>query len=142
MQLTLFDLWEYTEEERNQALSGKKKKSAAKSKDKNGKKQAQVTPKVTGEPAAAPAVSPQKETEGEKTEDAEAKETAVQAHPDDIYADIDWEENPPINGFYETMMHPSGRHICGYRLGGKPAHQRFLRNHDAPYPRSAYSTQA
>ena len=110
VQLTLFDLWEYTEEERNQALSGKKKKSTAKSKDKNGKKQAQVTPKVTDEPAAAPAVSPQKETEGEKaedvkTEDAESKETAAQAHPDDIYADIDWEENPPINGFYETMMH-------------------------------------
>ena len=40
-----------------------------------------------------------------KAEDVEAKETAVQAHPDDIYADIDWEENPPINGFYETMMH-------------------------------------
>ena len=40
-----------------------------------------------------------------KAEDAEAKETAAQAHPDDIYADIDWEENPPINGFYETMMH-------------------------------------
>ena len=110
VQLTLFDLWEYTEEERNQALSGKKKKSIAKSKDKNGKKQAQVTPKVMDEPAAAPAVSPQKETEGEKaedvkTEDAESKETAAQAHPDDIYADIDWEENPPINGFYETMMH-------------------------------------
>lgn len=113
MQLTLFDLWEYTEEERNQALSGKKKKSAAKSKEKNGKKQAQVTPKVTDKPAAASAVSPQTETEDEKAEDVkdvkaedvEAKETAVQAHPDDIYADIDWEENPPINGFYETMMH-------------------------------------
>lgn len=107
MQLTLFDLWEYTEEERNQALSGKKKKSAAKSKEKNGKKQAQVTPKVTDKPAAASAVSPQTETEDEKAEDVkdvkaedvEAKETAVQAHPDDIYADIDWEENPPINGF-------------------------------------------
>ena len=24
--------------------------------------------------------------------------------PDDIYADINWEENPPINGFYEVMM--------------------------------------
>ena len=113
VQLTLFDLWEYTEEERNQALSGKKKKSAAKSKEKNGKKQAQVTPKVTDKPAAASAVSPQTETEDEKAEDVkdvkaedvEAKETAVQAHPDDIYADIDWEENPPINGFYETMMH-------------------------------------
>ena len=35
VQLTLFDLWEYTEEERNQALSGKKKKSAAKSKDRH-----------------------------------------------------------------------------------------------------------
>ena len=25
-------------------------------------------------------------------------------NPDDIYADINWEENPPINGFYELMM--------------------------------------
>ena len=24
--------------------------------------------------------------------------------PGDIYADINWEDNPPINGFYETMM--------------------------------------
>ncbi|KWW25264.1 MAG: helicase family protein, partial [bacterium P201] len=25
-------------------------------------------------------------------------------NPDDIYADVNWEENPPINGFYEVMM--------------------------------------
>ncbi|KWW27279.1 MAG: helicase domain-containing protein, partial [bacterium F083] len=28
----------------------------------------------------------------------------VPDNPDDIYADINWEENPPINGFYEVMM--------------------------------------
>ena len=26
------------------------------------------------------------------------------ADPDDIYATLDWDTNPPINGFYETMM--------------------------------------
>ena len=26
------------------------------------------------------------------------------ADPDDIYAKLDWETNPPINGFYEMMM--------------------------------------
>lgn len=29
---------------------------------------------------------------------------AAKADPDDIYATLDWDTNPPINGFYEMMM--------------------------------------
>ena len=105
VQLTLFDLWGYSEEERNRTLSEKKKKPAAKSKDRNGKKQTQVTPKVTDESPAASAVSVQTDKESGKTADVKTGDVTAKAHSDDIYADIDWEENPPINGFYETMMH-------------------------------------
>ncbi len=33
-----------------------------------------------------------------------AENTAKPANPDDIYATLDWDTNPPINGFYEMMM--------------------------------------
>lgn len=33
-----------------------------------------------------------------------AENTAKPADPDDIYATLDWDTNPPINGFYEMMM--------------------------------------
>ena len=33
-----------------------------------------------------------------------AENTAKPADPDDIYATLDWDTNPPINGFYEVMM--------------------------------------
>ena len=33
-----------------------------------------------------------------------AENTAKPADPDDIYATLDWETNPPINGFYETCL--------------------------------------
>ena len=37
------------------------------------------------------------------TENKEAKteNTAKPADPDDIYATLDWDTNPPINGFYD-----------------------------------------
>ena len=38
--------------------------------------------------------------------------------PDDIYATLDWETNPPINGFYETMMSLTAERRKALRLGG------------------------
>jgi len=109
VQLSLFDLWEYTEEERQQSVAGKKKKASTKSAKKDTtvkraqpKPQVQVTgmPKLTEIlPVTAKPVSGNKEA---KTE--EDKENAKPADPDDIYATLDWETNPPINGFYEMMM--------------------------------------
>ena len=34
----------------------------------------------------------------------QVEEADKQSDPDDIYAAINWEDNPPINGFYEMVM--------------------------------------
>ena len=109
VQLSLFDLWEYTEGERQQSVAGKKKKASTKPAKKDTtvkraqpKPQVQVTgmPKLTEtSPVTAKPVSGNKEAKPE-----EDKENAKPADPDDIYATLDWETNPPINGFYEMMM--------------------------------------
>ena len=39
-----------------------------------------------------------------ENKEAKADSAAKPADPDDIYAKLDWETNPPINGFYEMMM--------------------------------------
>ncbi len=39
-----------------------------------------------------------------ENKEVKAENTAKPADPDDIYAKLDWETNPPINGFYEMMM--------------------------------------
>lgn len=40
----------------------------------------------------------------EPKEAPKAEATSSTVDPDDIYATINWEDNPPINGFYEMMM--------------------------------------
>jgi len=94
VQLSLLDLWGMTEEV-SQPKTAKKKKT--------GKKEvtAKTTPpkpKATATPTA-PAVKPATENK-----EVKADNTAKPADPDDIYATLDWETNPPINGFYEMMM--------------------------------------
>ena len=39
-----------------------------------------------------------------ENKEAKADSATKPADPDDIYAKLDWETNPPINGFYEMMM--------------------------------------
>ena len=88
VQLTLLDLWGMTEEV-SQPKTAKKKKTAKKESPAR-----RVTPKS------------QVQTTQNVTENKEAKadSAAKPADPDDIYAKLDWETNPPINGFYEMMM--------------------------------------
>ena len=92
VQLTLLDLWGMPIEE-----PVKKKKTAKKG---NTTKRTVPNPKpqVTAVPPAetAKAINGNKETKPENT--------IKQSDPDDIYATLDWETNPPINGFYEMMM--------------------------------------
>ena len=92
VQLTLLDLWGMPIEE-----PVKKKKTAKKG---NTTKRTVPNPKpqVTAVPPAetANAINGNKETKPENT--------IKQSDPDDIYATLDWETNPPINGFYEMMM--------------------------------------
>ena len=94
VQLSLLDLWGMTEEV-CQPKTAKKKKTAKKV---GTAKTTPPKPKVTVTPTA-PSVKPATENKEVKTED-----TAKPTDPDDIYATLDWETNPPINGFYEMMM--------------------------------------
>ena len=83
--LTLFDLWEFTVAEKKQTTAGKKQKREkaenTKTKPKAKEKAAKSKPKERS------------------LFDAEPKSEA-----NDLYAELDWETNPPINGFYEVMM--------------------------------------
>lgn len=104
VQLSLLDLWGMTEEVRKQEAPAKKKKTAKKESPARRmppKPQAQVTPKVTTappQPSAAPL------TENRDSHETKPVSVAAKADPDDIYATLDWDTNPPINGFYEMMM--------------------------------------
>ena len=103
VQLSLLDLWGMTEEVSKEETSKKKKaaKKESAAKRTESKPKVQVTPKVTNIPPHTTSVSPaEKKTDGKK----EVEEADKQSDPDDIYASINWEDNPPINGFYEMMM--------------------------------------
>ena len=95
VQLSLLDLWGITEEVSQQPKTAKKKKTAKKAVT---AKNTQPKPKVTVTPTA-PTAKPTMENK-----EVKADNTPKPADPDDIYATLDWETNPPINGFYEMMM--------------------------------------
>ena len=104
VQLSLRDLWGMTEEVRKQEAPAKKKKTAKKESPARRmppKPQAQVTPKVTTAPPQPSAAPP---TESRDSHETKPVSVAAKADPDDIYATLDWDTNPPINGFYEMMM--------------------------------------
>ncbi|ROS89700.1 DNA methylase [Muribaculaceae bacterium Isolate-080 (Janvier)] len=99
VQLSLLDLWGMTEEVRKPEAP-KKKKTAKKE---SPAKRVPIKPqaKVTTAKPLPPAGTVKTATESVETKPENA---AAQADPDDIYATLDWDTNPPINGFYETMM--------------------------------------
>ena len=95
--LSLFDLWGFTEEERKEAFSSKGKKRRSPDKGEKAKKKKGKSPAVKlFEQGSAKTAQAKPETAKEDVE--------VLPHPDDLYASINWEDNPPINGFYEVMM--------------------------------------
>ena len=96
VQLTLFDLWEYTVPQEKPAPKNKKKSAVAKQAQKGNN------------PTPARAEKPKKQ-DGESLQSSQKKaddapKEEKKTLPGDIYADINWEDNPPINGFYEAMM--------------------------------------
>lgn len=94
VQLTLLDLWGMTEEV-SQPKTSKKKKTVKKAVTaKSTPPKPKVTVTLTA-PTAKPAM---------ENKEVKAENTAKPADPDDIYATLDWDTNPPINGFYEMMM--------------------------------------
>ena len=100
VQLSLLDLWGMTEEV-SQPKTSKKKKTVKKESPARRvppKPQVHVTQNVT---AVLTATALKTVTENKE---AKTENTAKPADPDDIYATLDWDTNPPINGFYEMMM--------------------------------------
>ena len=91
VQLSLLDLWGMTGEVRKQETSANKKKAA-----KKGSPARRVLPK----PQASISFIPENKESGE----TERGTVTGQGDPEDVYAAINWQDNPPINGFYEMMM--------------------------------------
>ena len=96
VQLTLFDLWEYTVPQEKPAPKNKKKSAVA--------KQAQKGKNPTPARAEKPKKQDSESLQSSQKKADDAPKEEKRTLPGDIYADINWEDNPPINGFYEAMM--------------------------------------
>ena len=95
--LTLFDLWEENGEEIPLAeVTEKSKTKAKKTTDAKPRKNKEVT--AVQQTLALDFSATLNMNKGKKEKEG------LPDNPDDIYADVNWEENPPINGFYEVMM--------------------------------------
>lgn len=109
VQMTLFDLWGMEEENRQAVHSTKKKAEitvGAVAKKVSRKKTSPLVKSVN--PTFEVVTKPVEKEEKPSLTDAKEQETAQETKPilsgDEPYASISWEENPPINGFYEMMM--------------------------------------
>lgn len=109
VQMTLFDLWGMEEESRLTVHATKKKAeitvgTAAK---KVSRKKASPLVKSVN-PTFEVVTKPVEKEEKPSLTDTKEQETTQETKPilpgDEPYASISWEENPPINGFYEMMM--------------------------------------
>ena len=109
VQMTLFDLWGMEEENRQAVHSTKKKAEVtvgAAAKKVSRKKASPLVKSVN--PTFEVVTKPVEKEEKPSLRDTKEQETAQETKPilpgDEPYASISWEENPPINGFYEMMM--------------------------------------
>ena len=115
VQMTLFDLWGMEEDNRLKGHTTKKKTAAkvgaaatgsAATKKVSRKKASPLVKSVN--PTFEVVTKPVEKEEKPSLTDAKEQETAQETKPilpgDEPYASISWEENPPINGFYEMMM--------------------------------------
>ena len=109
VQMTLFDLWGMEEENRLTVHASKKKAEVtvgAVAKKVSRKKASPLVKSVN--PTFEVVTKPVEKEEKPSLTDAKEQETTQETKPilpgDEPYASISWEENPPINGFYEMMM--------------------------------------
>lgn len=109
VQMTLFDLWGMEEENRQAVYATKKKAEVtvgAVAKKVSRKKASPLVKSVN--PTFEVVTKPVEKEEKPSLTDTKEQETAQETKPilpgDEPYASISWEENPPINGFYEMMM--------------------------------------
>ena len=131
--MDLYDLFNFTQEERRLAQSGQKKKQAGK----KTRRTAPVSRSLFDQPAVKkeqkPAASPEQETmipPKVQSMDMEA-----------VYNAINWDTNPPINGFYEAMAQLSPGQREQLRQGNFAARQnRMGKAEDLPGHRSSQTS--
>lgn len=105
VQMTLFDLWGMEEENRQAVHSTKKKAevtAGAVAKKVSRKKASPLVKSVN--PTFEVVTKPVEKEEKPSLTEAKEQESKPILPGDEPYASISWEENPPINGFYEMMM--------------------------------------
>ena len=115
VQLTLLDLWGMPIEE------PAKKKKATKKENKAKRVPSKPKPPVMAA-SSVESIKPATESKEAKPENA-----GTQSDPEDIYATLDWETNPPINGFYETMMSLTPERRKALRLEAERHRQEQLK---------------
>ena len=97
--MTLYDLFGFTTEERRQMESKPFKKKSNKNNGKNA-----VSPKKKPEASGLFNRQPVETLPTRQYPPDKGMMTEEEVHQEAIYASLDWDENPPINGFYEAMM--------------------------------------
>ena len=96
--MDLYDLFNFSQEERRLAQSGLKKKPT-------GKKSKRTAPVKQRSLFDQPqATNTNQTTRINKVEEEAARPTPPNVDMEQVYAAMDWNTNPPINGFYEAMM--------------------------------------
>ncbi len=109
VQMTLFDLWGMEEENRLTVHATKKKAevtvgTAAKKVSRKRASPLVKSVNPTFEVETKPVEKEEKPSLTDAKEQETTQETKLILPGDEPYASISWEENPPINGFYEMMM--------------------------------------
>ena len=115
VQMTLFDLWGMEEDNRLRGHATKKKTAAKVGAAATGSAATKKMPRKKASPLVKNVnptfevvTKPVEKEEKPSLTDAKEQETAQETKPilpgDEPYANISWEENPPINGFFEMMM--------------------------------------
>ena len=97
--LTLYDLFGFTEAERKQAQAGVTKKKSTNRQRKVAPVQRSLFDRGNEQPEEKAG-----KTETSTRQVDETSPPYPATNPEEVYSAINWEDNPPINGFYETMM--------------------------------------
>ena len=115
--LTLYDLFGFTEQERSQTLP---------------KRRNRRTParKPTGQPLMFDQPAPSEPQPAALVAEQPALSEQEDYDPEKLYASLNWEENPPINGFYQMMMGLTPERRA--KLRQEPAERREQRAAQAP----------
>lgn len=121
--MDLYDLFNFTQEERRLAQSGQKKKQAGK----KSRRAAPVSRNLFNQPDVEKGQKPTAPPEPETVTPPEVQSMDMEA----VYNAINWDTNPPINGFYETMVQLSPGQREQLRQGNFAARQEEKRREEA-----------